>query len=41
MTHEDYMREALELARACVPDGDIPVDHNGGQLGCRSGKARL
>ena len=25
MTHEDYMREALELARACVPDGDIPV----------------
>ena len=25
MTHEDYMREALELARACVPDVDIPV----------------
>ncbi len=25
MTHEDYMREALTLARACVPDGDIPV----------------
>ena len=25
MTDQDYMREALDLARACVPDGDIPV----------------
>ena len=25
MTHEDYMRQALELARACLPDGDVPV----------------
>lgn len=25
MTHEDYMREALALARACLPDGDVPV----------------
>lgn len=25
MTHEDYMRQALELARACIPDGDVPV----------------
>ena len=25
MTHEDYMREALKLAGACVPDGDVPV----------------
>ena len=25
MNHEDYMREALELARSCLPDGDVPV----------------
>ena len=25
MTHEDYMREALELAKQCLPDGDVPV----------------
>ena len=25
MTHEDYMRRALELARACLADGDVPV----------------
>ena len=25
MTHEDYMREALELAKQCIPDGDVPV----------------
>ena len=25
MTHEDYMREALGLARACLSDGDVPV----------------
>ncbi|MBD5084236.1 MAG: nucleoside deaminase [Clostridiales bacterium] len=25
MTHEDYMREALALARSCLPDGDVPV----------------
>ena len=25
MTHEDYMRQALEQARACIPDGDVPV----------------
>ena len=25
MTHEDYMREALTLARECIPDGDVPV----------------
>ncbi len=25
MTHEDYMREALTLARDCIPDGDVPV----------------
>ena len=25
MTHEDYMRKALELARQCIPDGDVPV----------------
>ena len=25
MTHEDYMRQAIELARACIPDGDVPV----------------
>jgi len=25
MTHEDYMREALTLARSCLPDGDVPV----------------
>ncbi len=25
MTHEDYMARALELARQCVADGDVPV----------------
>lgn len=25
MTHEDYMREALALARECFADGDVPV----------------
>ena len=25
MTHEDYMRQALALAKECVPDGDVPV----------------
>lgn len=25
MTHEDYMRQALALARACIPNGDVPV----------------
>ena len=25
MIHEDYMREAIALARACPPDGDVPV----------------
>lgn len=25
MTHEDYMRQALALARDCIPDGDVPV----------------
>lgn len=25
MTHADYMREALALARSCLPDGDVPV----------------
>ena len=25
MTHEDYMRQAIALARACIPDGDVPV----------------
>ena len=25
MTHEDYMLRALELARECVADGDVPV----------------
>ena len=25
MTHEDYMRQALDLARACIPGGDVPV----------------
>lgn len=25
MTHQDYMRQALALARACLPDGDVPV----------------
>ena len=25
MNHEDYMREAIELARSCLPDGDVPV----------------
>ena len=25
MTHEDYMREAIILARDCLPEGDVPV----------------
>lgn len=25
MTHEDYMRQAINLARECIPDGDVPV----------------
>lgn len=25
MTHEDYMREALALARECLATGDVPV----------------
>ena len=25
MTHEEYMREALTLARECLADGDVPV----------------
>ena len=25
MQHEAYMKRALELARQCVPDGDVPV----------------
>lgn len=25
MTHEDYMREALDLARACLATADVPV----------------
>ena len=25
MTHEDYMHRALELAKQCIPDGDVPV----------------
>ena len=25
MTHEDYMLEALNLARACLTSGDVPV----------------
>ena len=25
MSHEDYMRQALALARECVPGGDVPV----------------
>ncbi len=25
MTHEEYMREALALARQCLADGDVPV----------------
>ena len=25
MTHEEYMLRALELARACTADGDVPV----------------
>ena len=25
MTHEDYMRQAIALARACILDGDVPV----------------
>ena len=25
MSHEEYMYHALELARQCIPDGDVPV----------------
>ena len=25
MSHEEYMRQAIELAEQCVPDGDVPV----------------
>ncbi len=25
MTHEEYMRRALELAQECIADGDVPV----------------
>ena len=25
MTHEEYMRQALALARECLADGDVPV----------------
>ena len=25
MTHEEYMHRALELAKQCIPDGDVPV----------------
>ena len=25
MSHEDYMRQAIELAEQCVPGGDVPV----------------
>ena len=25
MSHEDYMRQAIELAEQCIPDGDVPV----------------
>ena len=25
MTHEAYMQEALKEARACIPQGDVPV----------------
>ena len=25
MSHEDYMRQAIELAKQCVADGDVPV----------------
>ena len=25
MDHEIYMRRALELAKQCIPDGDVPV----------------
>lgn len=25
MTHEEYMQEALKEARACIPQGDVPV----------------
>ena len=24
MSHEEYMRQAIELAKECVPDGDVP-----------------
>ena len=25
MTHEEYMQEALKEAKACIPQGDVPV----------------
>ena len=25
MTDQDYMRQAIDLARGCISDGDIPV----------------
>ena len=25
MTHQEYMQEALKEARACIPQGDVPV----------------
>ncbi|MDE6591170.1 MAG: nucleoside deaminase [Oscillospiraceae bacterium] len=25
MSHEEYMRQAIELAKQCPPDGDVPV----------------
>ena len=25
MSHEDYMRQAIELAEQCIPGGDVPV----------------
>ena len=25
MTHEDHMRQAIELAKQCPPGGDVPV----------------
>jgi tRNA(adenine34) deaminase len=38
MEHEAYMRRALELARECLPGGDVPVgcviaDKNGNIVG--------
>ena len=25
MSHEEYMRQAIELAKQCIPGGDVPV----------------